>query len=55
MQLIKCDICKREIKNDDKSLDIRLGFKHHELCENCSLPIIKFLTKNQLIKNKKLN
>lgn len=56
MRIIKCDLCKKEIK--EKSVNIRFNFYENvEFCEHCALPVLKFLKKNKFFdkqKNKKL-
>jgi len=47
MQINKCDICRKEIKHH-KSIDIRIGYDHYELCDGCGAPILKFLQKSKL-------
>lgn len=50
--VIKCDICKKAVKDD--SITVSRGFGSRiELCEKCGLPIIKFLRKHKLIKLEK--
>lgn len=46
MKLIKCDICKRMVKNKDKVTDVSLpGFSWHELCEDCAKKYLQPLMK----------
>jgi len=53
MMVIKCDLCKKNVK-DDKTITIRVGFSSRaELCEKCGAPIIKFLKRRKLIKENK--
>jgi len=51
----KCDICKKQIKENDKSMRVTSGFRLSgpEFHEKCAEPIIKFLEKHKLILNKK--
>ena len=57
MRVIKCDLCKRKIK--DKPITAGFGFfADAELCEKCGSPILKFLRKHKFIKpkeNKKMD
>ena len=49
MRIIKCDLCKKKIK--EQPIIILAGFlAKSELCEKCSAPILRFLKKNKLIK-----
>ena len=49
----KCDLCKKNIK-DDETITIRVGFSlRAELCEKCGVPIIKFLKKHKFILSEK--
>ncbi len=51
MWIIKCDICKRQIKDD--SIKVGLGFsKRLELCQKCGAPILQFLKKSKVIEAK---
>ena len=53
MRLIKCDLCKKEIKN--KPIVAGVGvFADAELCQDCGSPILKFLKKHKLIKDEKI-
>jgi len=54
MKIKKCDICKKQIKDDELSLYLRTdGFKFEsfEFCLKCSQPIIKFLKNKKIIKS----
>lgn len=58
MRITKCDICKKTIERDSKSIYIGLGgvfSNSFEICENCDKPVLKFLKDKKLIKieNKK--
>jgi len=60
MRITKCDICKKTINQDSKSLQLMGGsddvaYISFELCSACSKPIIKMLKDKKLIKieNKK--
>jgi DNA-directed RNA polymerase subunit RPC12/RpoP len=46
MLVYKCDICRRQIKDRSKSLDIQLDFYHRWiLCHPCSEQILVVLQK----------
>jgi hypothetical protein len=52
MNIIKCDLCKKEIEKDP----VMAGFGYWgrtELCHDCGSPIIKFLKRKKLIKDGK--
>ncbi len=52
MRVIKCDLCKKEIKG--RTIHASLDYLNNaELCEKCGLPILKFLKKNKFIKDEK--
>jgi hypothetical protein len=56
MDIKKCDLCKKEIKNREY---ISVGFdicEWAEFCQNCALPVFKFLRKNKFVdkNNKKI-
>ncbi|MFH1894432.1 MAG: hypothetical protein ABH813_00800 [Patescibacteria group bacterium] len=52
MQVTKCDLCKKVIK--DKSVTAARGYLDRaELCQKCGAPILKFLRKNKFIKEEK--
>lgn len=53
MFVIKCDLCKKEIEKEPMVAGFG-SWPKFQLCEECGLPISKFLIKNKLIdKNKK--
>lgn len=53
MDITKCDLCKKEIKDSKSSVIIRFAsYKHADLCGNCASPILKFLKKNKFIDKK---
>ena len=56
MRIIKCDLCKKDVKNKPVIAGIGM-FDQVELCEKCGAPILKFLKKHKIIKkeNKKIN
>ncbi len=51
MRIIKCDLCKKEIKKGD--LEIVAGtagfLSQNSFCATCGIPVINFLKKNNLI------
>ncbi|OGZ70406.1 MAG: hypothetical protein A3F47_00850 [Candidatus Staskawiczbacteria bacterium RIFCSPHIGHO2_12_FULL_38_11] len=52
MFITKCDICKKEVK--DHAVKAGLGYlASAELCQNCGLPVLKFLEKNKFIRKEK--
>ena len=59
MNITKCDICKKTIEKDSKSIYIGIGgmftVNRAEICENCGKPVLKFLKDRKLInfQNKK--
>ncbi len=53
MRITQCDLCRRKIKKEPITAGI--GFwRSAELCEKCGAPILRFLKKNQLIRNPKI-
>ncbi len=54
MDIKKCDLCKKEIKEKDESVHVRFAsYEHADLCGRCALPVLKFLQKNKFIKKEK--
>lgn len=51
MMITKCDLCKKEIKNE--KVTAGFGFSRKELCQNCGLPILDFLKKHKFIESEK--
>ncbi|MCX6751984.1 MAG: hypothetical protein NTZ87_00570 [Candidatus Nomurabacteria bacterium] len=52
MNLTKCDICKKRLKDDQ----VRAGvgyFVGNDFCSKCGKPILDFLKKHKLIKEEK--
>jgi len=52
---MKCDLCKKEIDHREK---VGVNFANYnyenvDLCENCALPIFKFLKKSKLFNEPK--
>lgn len=52
MRLIKCDLCKKEIKEEPITAGTGF-FPKAELCQECGSPILKFLKKHKFIKEEK--
>ena len=52
MTIYKCDICKKQIK-DNQEISIYERFHKSLLCLDCGKPIINFLKKKGLTKDKK--
>lgn len=50
MNITKCDICKKAIKDYGETMSVRFGFDHNEFCKKCGLPVLKFLKKHKIIK-----
>lgn len=49
MDIKKCDLCKKEIKERKNSVYVRFAsFESADLCEDCASPIYKFIKKNKL-------
>jgi hypothetical protein len=58
MRITKCDICRKTIEKDSRSIYVGLGSifnNSFEICENCGKPVLKLLKDKKLIKveNKK--
>lgn len=50
MQITKCDICKKKIKEEKIKLWVQgERFSVFELCEKCAQPIMRFLKSKKLI------
>lgn len=52
MIITKCDLCKKDIKNEPITASIGF-FPKVELCEKCGKPIRNFLRKHKFIEIKK--
>jgi len=53
MRVIKCDLCKKKIK--EQPVTAGLGYLSNvELCEKCGSPILRFLRKYKFIEIKKI-
>lgn len=50
MFVTKCDLCKKEIKEQPINVRFR-NYETAEFCEKCGLPILKFLKKHAFIKS----
>ena len=51
MQITKCDICKKTIKDWKEKVLIEYGFlERNTFCLKCGKPVIDFLGKNKLLK-----
>ncbi|MBU3964662.1 hypothetical protein KJ562_03020 [Patescibacteria group bacterium] len=50
MRIIKCDICKKQIKGTPVTAGVGF-FRIVELCEKCGAPILKFLEKHKFIES----
>ena len=54
MYVIKCDICKKQLKDRNDSIRAGVGlFREKDLCQNCGKPISDFLKRHKLIKEEK--
>jgi len=55
MKITTCDICKKKIKEDAKSVHVGIGssmFSNHlEICLDCGAPILKLLKAKKMINN----
>lgn len=51
MRVIKCDLCKKKIKDEPVTAGLGI-FPKAELCEKCGFPILKFLRKHKFINPK---
>jgi ribosomal protein S27AE len=53
MTIEKCDLCKKELPRDEY---VRAGdrgvFAQYSFCKKCGRPVLVFLAKHKLIKNK---
>ena len=52
MRVTKCDLCKKNIKDEPITAGIGI-FPKAELCEKCGKPIKNFLKKHKFIKTGK--
>lgn len=53
MRVIKCDLCKKNIKGEPITAGVGI-FPQVELCEKCGSSILNFLKKHKLIKSKEI-
>ncbi len=54
MNITKCDICKKEIKNrQEVCIGYCMPLPQYSLCLKCSKPIVVFLEKHELIEKSK--
>ncbi len=52
MNIKKCDICKKVITENSKTVNASIGwYSRTELCETCGAPVINFLIKHNLVKS----
>jgi len=51
MRIIKCDLCKKRVKDEPISAGVGF-FPKAELCEKCGSPILNFLKRYKFIKPK---
>ncbi|MDP3994188.1 MAG: hypothetical protein Q8P75_04395 [bacterium] len=49
MHILKCDNCRKEIKNREQRVVAGLGWNEKELCLDCGRPVKNFLLKKKLI------
>lgn len=52
MLVYKCDICKKKLKNNGIRVSTRGFLSEYMFCESCAKPIVVFLKKNNLLKEK---
>ena len=52
MRVIKCDLCKKNIKGEAVTAGVGF-FPKAELCEKCGKPILKFLRRYRFIEREK--
>jgi len=43
MTIRKCDVCKKEIKDNKLIISAGFGWSGYEFCSKCGLPVAKFL------------
>jgi len=57
MQITKCDICKKRIKEYTEKIHVNIGFfsGSFEICKSCGKPILKLLKSKKLLKEDKSN
>lgn len=52
MDIKKCDLCQKEIKDRKKYVSVRFIYDWTELCDDCGAPVLKFLQKNKFLNKK---
>lgn len=52
MNLVKCDICKKKLKNNPVRAGVGI-FREKDFCLKCGKPILDFLNKHKLIQEEK--
>ena len=52
MDITKCDICRKQIKNYEEEITIRAKLKRFSLCLNCGRSVILLLKKHKLLAKK---
>jgi hypothetical protein len=57
MQVTKCDICKKAIKDSSNNVHVAVGSSmfsnYHEICASCGKSVLKFLKSKKLVEDKK--
>ncbi len=46
-----CDLCKKQLKDEDKRLHVRLWLQAIVMCMSCGKPIIGYLKKRKILKD----
>ncbi len=49
MLVYKCDLCKKILKDREKSVTAGFGWDSKVLCTDCGKPVVKFLLQQKLI------
>ena len=52
MTVYKCDICKKEIKDEKSDVTVSQYLRSNIFCANCAKPIAIFLKKHKLLEEK---
>lgn len=52
MIIKKCDICNKEIQRGGQEISVTLDWPTYSFCATCGEPIVKFLKKRGLLKEK---
>ena len=50
MNVTKCDLCKKEIKEIKFAVRVNFMYNGYEFCKNCNVPFVKILEKHKLVK-----